>query len=134
MRATHYLGASTLALVASGFPAASMADRPPLDEAEFYLVQPLLGKVPLTDAITVAPIEDGALVPLGDICRLLAFGIVVDASKGRAEGFFISEKRRFSLDLDAGFVDTDGQGLQHGAALRHGVLEEHYRHWSSRHQ
>lgn len=82
---------------------------PPLDEAEAMLIQPFLGRIPLADAISAHPIPGGALVPLGEVCRLLAFGILVDADRGTAEGFFITEKRRFSLDLARGTVESDGR-------------------------
>ncbi|HEX4846295.1 MAG TPA: hypothetical protein VFV26_08755 [Geothrix sp.] len=82
---------------------------PPLDEAEAMLIQPFLGRIPLADAISAHPTPGGALVPLGEVCRLLAFGILVDADRGTAAGFFITEKRRFSLDLARGTVESDGR-------------------------
>lgn len=82
---------------------------PALDEAEAMLIQPFLGRTPLADAISAHPAPGGALVPLGEVCRLLAFGILVDADRGTATGFFITEKRRFSLDLARGTVESDGR-------------------------
>lgn len=81
---------------------------PAAEEVEPVLLQPFLGKVPLTDAINALPTaKHGALVPLGELCRLLAFGIRIDVTQKRASGFFISEKRRFSLDLTTGRVEAD---------------------------
>lgn len=53
--------------------------------------------------------RDGILVPLGELCRLLDLAILVDPNRGRAEGFFIDEKRRFSLDALAGTVAIEGR-------------------------
>lgn len=84
------------------------------------LLQPYLDTTPLGDGVEAYPIPGGALVPLGELCRLLGFGIRVDAARGRAEGFFISEKRRFTLDLAKGSIDSEGrrQALHPGTAER----------------
>jgi len=88
-----------------------------LDPDDVILLQPFLGKVPLADTINAFPAPGGALVPLGEICRHLGFGIQVDADRGRAEGFFISEKRHFVLDLNAGMVQVEGRSVPMGALL-----------------
>ena len=54
-------------------------------------------------------VRDGVLVPLGELCRLLDLAIQVEPNRGRAEGFFIEEKRRFSLDVLAAKVTIDGR-------------------------
>lgn len=93
-----------------------------LDPADAILLQPFLGKVPLADTINAFPAPGGALVPFGELCRHLGFGIQVDAEKGRAEGFFISEKRHFLLELDTGTAQVEGRKLPLGAlkAIREG--------------
>jgi hypothetical protein len=53
--------------------------------------------------------RDGMLVPLGELCRLLDLAIQADPNRGRAEGFFIDEKHRFSLDVPAGTITIDGR-------------------------
>jgi hypothetical protein len=85
-----------------------------LDPADALFLQPFLGKVPLADSLTAFPVPGGVLVPLGEVCRHLGFGIQVDAGLGKAEGFFISEKRRFRLDLTTRTVDVEGRTLSLG--------------------
>ncbi len=80
-----------------------------VDESNYVLLQPILGRVPLSDSITALPGREGPLLPFGEICRLLAFGIRVDATNGKAEGFFINEKRRFLLNLASGSVEVEGR-------------------------
>ena len=80
-----------------------------LDPAEAILLQPILGKRPLADSINAFPIPGGALLPLGELCSLLGFGIQVNAASGRAEGFFLSEKRRFVLDVKRGMAEVEGR-------------------------
>ena len=55
------------------------------------------------------PIKGGVLVPLGEMCRALDFAITVDVASGGASGFFISEKRRFSLDVSGRRVSAEGK-------------------------
>jgi len=88
-----------------------------LDPSDAILLQPLLGKIPLADTINAFPTAGGALVPLGEVCRYLGFGIQVDAENGRAEGFFISPKRRFRLDLSGRMAEVEGHRLPLGALL-----------------
>ena len=57
------------------------------------------------------------MVPLGELCSMLGFGIQVVAEKGRAEGFFVSPKRRFLLDLNAGVAEVEGRRLPLGSLL-----------------
>lgn len=65
----------------------------------------------IADAVTGYPLEGSVLLPLKEICDLLRFGIIVDAERHRAEGFFINESRRFVLDVDAGTVEVEQQKL-----------------------
>jgi hypothetical protein len=80
---------------------------PPPPAAGASILEPVLlalylDRALLADTLEALPLEPhGVLVPLGEICRLLGFGIQVDAAHGRASGFFITDKRRFSLDLAA---------------------------------
>jgi hypothetical protein len=99
--------------------APSPADEPVL--LAVYLDQALLA-----ETLETLPLDaKGVLVPLGEICRLLAFGIQVDAGRGLASGFFITGKRRFSLDLRAHTVQVDqkrfsflpAQAVVHGQEL-----------------
>lgn len=51
----------------------------------------------------------GVLVPLGELCRLLDLGITVDVPHGLASGFFIDERRLFSLDVLSQRVIVEGE-------------------------
>lgn len=55
------------------------------------------------------PIKGGALVPLGEMCRALDFAVSVDVASGGASGYFISENRRFSLDVTGRKVSVAGR-------------------------
>lgn len=85
--------------------------RKPLNENDALFLLPHLGSVPLGDGLQAFPSGTSALVPLGELCRLLALGIVVDAGRGQARGFFISPGRKFELDLTARRVQVEGRTL-----------------------
>ncbi len=85
--------------------------RKPLDENDALLLLPHLGSVPLGDGLQAFPTRTSALVPLGELCRLLALGIEVHADQGRAQGFFITPKRQFVLDLATRSVQVEGRKL-----------------------
>lgn len=53
----------------------------------------------LIDSMTAYGRGKEVLLPLGEICRAVQFGIVVDAARGTAEGFFGEETRGFHLDV-----------------------------------
>jgi len=89
---------------------------PKVDPADVFFLQPMLGRTPLADSIGGIPAQGGVLLPFGELCRLLAFGIRVEGAKQRAEGFFISEKRTFKLDLASGTVELSGKVHPLGAA------------------
>ncbi len=99
-----------LALVALALPALAQSQAlPPLDEAEAALMQVFLMGTPLGDGLQAFPGSKHALVPLGEICRLVQFAIDVQGDRGRAEGFFIEQGRRFSLDLATHTVEAGGR-------------------------
>ena len=55
------------------------------------------------------PVAGGVVVPLGAVCDALDFAIAVDVSAGAASGFFITENRRFSLDIASQSVSVEGK-------------------------
>lgn len=116
IRALTPVGLSCL-LVGLASHAAQAPTTGRLDPADAIILQPYLGKVPLADTINAFPTPGGALVPLGELCGYLGFGIRVDGERGRAEGFFISEKRRFVLDLTSAEAQVEGRRLPLGALL-----------------
>lgn len=62
----------------------------------------------LADAMSAYPRDGSVLLPLGELCRLVQFGIAVDLATQSAEGFFINETRRFRLDAIALQVEIEG--------------------------
>lgn len=50
----------------------------------------------------------GAYLPLGELARMLDLAISVDADEGVAEGWILSEDRRFRLDLGGGRIEARG--------------------------
>lgn len=102
------LGAACIVVAAQEIPT----------EDDLVLLQPYLERVPLGDGIEAFAAHGTVLVPLGEICRLLAFGIQVDPERTHASGYFISPKRSFSLDLDRGLVEVAGRPASLGRAVR----------------
>ena len=51
------------------------------------------------------------MVPLGELCRALDLAIEVDPGRGVAEGFFLSESRRFRLDAASRRIESDQRSL-----------------------
>ena len=96
------------ALWAGGLPAGNASSlagmRVNRQEEEVLLFALRLDQATLSATFPGFAVRDGVLVPLGELCRLLDLAIEVDPNRGRATGFFIEEKRRFSLDVLAGRV------------------------------
>lgn len=78
-------------------------------EEDVLLFALRLDQASLSSTFPGFAVRDGILVPLGELCRLLDLAIQVDPNRGRAEGFFIEEKRLFSLDVLAGTVAIEGR-------------------------
>lgn len=104
-------GLLAVGLVAHVVAVCQEPTRKPLNENDALFLLPHLGSVPLGDGLQAFPSGTSALVPLGELCRLLALGIVVDAGRGQARGFFISPGRKFELDLTARRVQVEGRTL-----------------------
>lgn len=108
-------GRKLLALLLSGaFAQAEPGPCTRLDEAEALILQMEVNRVPLGEAMLAYPCQGEVLIPFGEFCRLLSFGIRVDAPQGRAEGYFVTEKRRFLLDLKGGFAKIEGKHIPLG--------------------
>lgn len=90
-------------------------------DENLLLVQVLVGTEVLADVIEIYQHEGGYLVPLGRLCAILEFPVGVRPAEGQANGWFIAERRIFSLDLPAGEVVVEGvrQALPPGLALAH---------------
>ncbi len=100
-----------LGLLAQPLVICQEVGRPELDERDALYLLPTLEGTPLGDGIQAFPTSASVLVPLGEICRLLAFGIEVNAPQGRARGFFISPDRTFTLDMATRTAQTGTQRL-----------------------
>lgn len=87
-------------------------------EDDLVLLQPYLDRTPLGDGIEAYSLKGVVLVPLGELCRLLGFGITVDPARRSAAGFFITPKRTFHLDLDQGQVEVEGRRMALVGAVR----------------
>ncbi|MDR3682759.1 MAG: hypothetical protein P4L11_03435 [Geothrix sp.] len=100
-------------LLGAGVPAGSATSLTALrvnrQDEEVFLFALQLDQATLSSTFPGFPVKDGFLVPLGELCRLLDLAIQTDPARGRAEGFFIDEKRRFSLDVLAGTVAIEGR-------------------------
>jgi hypothetical protein len=91
-------------------PALALADlRVNRAEEEIFLFALQLDHTSLSTTFPGYPVRDGMLIPLGEFCRQLDLAIQTDPRRGVAEGFFIEEKRRFSLDVLAGTVQVEGR-------------------------
>src|SRR5689334_17130490 len=75
---------------------------------ELLLVALRVDQEIVADSMLAYPQDGSVLLPLGELCRLLQFGISVDLPGRTAEGFFLSEARRFRLDVEAGQVELEG--------------------------
>jgi hypothetical protein len=78
-------------------------------EAELLLLDLRLGQNILVDGMPAYPVAGGVVVPLGTVCQALDFSITVDVAAGTADGFFISENRRFSLEIGSQRVTVEGK-------------------------
>lgn len=87
---------------------------------EELILEMRLGDFLLTDGIFGFANQGSLLLPLTDFVRALDFPINVDPDNGRAEGWFMSENRLFSLDLAAAQVVIAGQKR----ALTPGFIEQ----------
>lgn len=102
--------------------APSLAQAPPVTstaftvgqrtDEELLILKMTLGKNVLNEAIFGYPKQGSLILPLTDVVNALDFPIEVDPENGRAQGWFIDEKRLFSLDLSAAQVIIAGEQRQ----------------------
>ena len=107
-------------------PAAADADAAPLmqlvqrPQDQALIVNLTLNRTSIGENFIVYQDKKRLLVPLGGIMAALEIAIAADPDAGTASGFFISEKRRFELDLSTGRASFDGRSftLQPGSVER----------------
>ncbi|MFZ1375478.1 MAG: carboxypeptidase-like regulatory domain-containing protein [Geothrix sp.] len=80
----------------------------PLQESEGILVRPILDRKPLGEDLLAIPSQGKVYLPLGEVCRLLAFDITVAPGSASAQGTFLSTRRSFQLNLADGTVHFNG--------------------------
>lgn len=77
---------------------------------EELIIAVLLRKqIPLSDGMLAQVINGDIALPFEQFMFLVEFPIRVDASLKTATGWYIREKRRFSMNLDTGVVNSNGK-------------------------
>ena len=89
-------------------------ERPPEDE---LILVVHLGRYVLSDGLLGYLHRGGVLLPLEELTRTLDFPIFTDPATGQAEGWFLSENRRFFLDIARGEVTVEGRKTRFPGAL-----------------
>lgn len=100
------LGAAPAPAPAAAMPPGGFSNR---TDDELLLFEVRLQGATLSDTFPGYPVKDGLLVPLGELCRMLGLAITTDPLTGKANGFFITEKRTFLLDAGSNTVTIEGR-------------------------
>ncbi len=77
--------------------------------AEEMVVDVVCGKYNLTPAMIALGNEKQILLPLGELSRILEFNIASDPGTGKAQGWFLSSDRTFSMDTASGIANIQGK-------------------------
>ncbi len=80
-----------------------------LTDDNLVILEVRLGSRILSQGLIAFQYSGGVLMPLGALTDILEFAIDVNPSTRRASGWFIDETRRFTLDLAAASVVSEGQ-------------------------
>ncbi|MDX9998081.1 MAG: hypothetical protein RBS50_08980 [Phenylobacterium sp.] len=108
-----------IAPAAARADAAPIATRPalavagqaqPFTEDDLLLLEVSAGGRLLAEALPAYAAPAGVYLPLGELARLLEIAVAVDPNRARAEGWVLSEERRFRLDLLAAEAEAAGRG------------------------
>jgi hypothetical protein len=84
-------------------------------EEELLLLAVRMDREVLTDTLVAYPFRSSVILPLGELMRLLDLAITTNVADRSASGFFISETRRFHLDVDGRKAIVDGRTFTFGA-------------------
>ena len=76
---------------------------------ELLLCALTLDNLTLNQALECYVTQRGILVPMGEVCRLIEFGIEVRGGDGRANGSLADPATRFELDMSSGSVLVAGK-------------------------
>lgn len=90
-------------------PLAPLVDRPILLDDNLLVLNVTYNNHVLNSGMSGYATSGKVFLPLGEISRTLDFNVDIDDERGTAQGWFISEDRRFSLDLNRGQIVADGQ-------------------------
>jgi len=80
-----------------------------ISEDELLILQMEMTGFLLIDAMPGYPNQGSVLLPLQDVTEALDFAISSDPDTGRAGGWFLSENRLFSLNIDRSVAIYDGR-------------------------
>jgi hypothetical protein len=86
-----------------------------LTDDDLFLVSLRLGNLDLAQDVTAYKTSQGLCLDLGQTVEALEFPIRVDRDSGRADGWFLNETHRFSLDTRARTLIIDGKSQPLGA-------------------
>jgi hypothetical protein len=108
------LAAGLALLLWSSISLAAPADsfRVTRPESQLLLVAVRVDRTLFDEALPVYTRGDSTWIPLGALCRFLDLAIEVDPERGQAQGFILSEKRRFALDIPPGTITVENR--RHG--------------------
>ncbi|NQV99178.1 MAG: hypothetical protein HQ483_05745 [Rhodospirillales bacterium] len=82
---------------------------PVANEDNFLILEAQLLNFTLTEGMTGYLNEGSLLLPLSEFAEILELAIGVSPGTGKADGWFLSENRLFSLDINRGIAVIDGK-------------------------
>ncbi len=86
-------------------------------DEQLLLLEMRLGQYVVSDGIPGYYDNGGLLLPLAEVARILEFPIAVDPANGRADGWYVNEKKLFALDLSHGIVVLEGKRWKFNTSL-----------------
>ncbi len=103
------LTASTLAVAGSHAPDVRAEAAPALTDDDLFLVALRLGNLDLAQDITAYQTPAGLCIDLAQTVEALEFPIKVNIADGKADGWFLSEERTFSLNARSKTITINGK-------------------------
>ena len=76
---------------------------------DFLLFEVVLDRITLSEGIGGYRRDEGAWLALDELVQVLGFAIDVDPRRGRAQGWFVDEERRFFLDAGRRELAVEGR-------------------------
>lgn len=81
------------------------------NDDDLLLLEVLIGQRQVTDGLGTYSSRAGLFLPLGELSRLLDLPILVDPPARKAEGWFLSESRRISVQPDRNVALVEGRSV-----------------------